>query len=116
MRKKYDCAVYILSNKTNTILYVGVCTGLERRIWEHKTKKYPGFSAQYNCQKLVYYESYKYIDDAIEREKQIKQWRRDKKEYLINFDNPTWDDLARDWYDDDGLKSELNFNVKNRSN
>ena len=85
--------VYIMTNKANTILYVGVTNNLKRRIMEHKTKACGGFTANHNCNKLVYYDFYQWIKDAIAREKQIKGGSRFKKINLINSINPDWQDL-----------------------
>lgn len=85
--------VYILSNKINTVLYVGVTSNLIKRVWEHKNKAVPGFTARYNVDKLVYYETSESILSAIEREKQIKGGSRKKKTELINSINPQWKDL-----------------------
>ncbi|SMG41801.1 GIY-YIG nuclease family protein [Arenibacter troitsensis] len=89
--------VYLLTNKYNTVIYVGVTTDLVRRIYEHKTGVFRGFSYRYNCTKLVYYEEYSNMDMAIEREKQIKAGNRRRKEYLIRSTNPEWVDLAKEW-------------------
>ena len=89
--------VYLLTNKYNTVIYVGVTTDLVRRIYEHKTGVFRGFSYRYNCNKLVYYEEYSNMDMAIEREKQIKAGNRRRKEYLITIANPEWVDLAKEW-------------------
>ena len=87
------CA-YIITNKHNTVLYTGVTSGLRGRIWEHKTKFYPkSFTAKYNCEKVVWYEVFPTIMEAIDREKQIKAGSRKKKEALINQINPDWKDL-----------------------
>ena len=88
--------IYILTNKANTVLYTGVTNDLKRRIYEHKEKMIKGFTSKYNVTKLVYYEIFNSIVTAIEREKQIKSWSRNKKLKLINELNPTWKDL----YDD----------------
>lgn len=85
--------VYILSNKINTVLYVGVTSNLIKRVWEHKNKAVPGFTARYNIDKLIYYETSESIVSAIEREKQIKGGSRKKKTELINSFNPQWKDL-----------------------
>lgn len=86
--------VYILTNKHNTTLYVGVTSDLYSRIIEHKEKKYPkSFSARYNLNKLVYYESFHSIEEAIAREKKLKGGSRRKKLDLINQMNPKWNDL-----------------------
>lgn len=86
--------VYIISNQNNTVLYTGVTSALKGRINKHKTKKYPhSFAARYNIDKLVYFEEYDGMNEAIYREKQIKAGSRKKKECLINSRNPEWKDL-----------------------
>jgi len=85
--------VYITTNLNKTTLYVGVTNNLRRRIWEHKegVKSNNGsFTAKYNCTHLIYYEHFEYVQDAIDREKQIKGWKRFKKENLIHSFNPEW--------------------------
>ena len=87
-------AVYILTTKKNTALYTGVTSKLYSRIVEHKEKKYPkSFTARYNINKLVYFEGFHYIEEAIAREKQIKAGSRQKKIDLIESMNPEWNDL-----------------------
>ncbi len=87
-------SVYILTNKTNKVFYTGVTSDLRSRIFEHKTKAFPNsFSARYNLDKLVYFETFHSIEEAIEREKQIKGGSRAKKVKLIQGMNPTWADL-----------------------
>ncbi|QXP78309.1 MULTISPECIES: GIY-YIG nuclease family protein [Winogradskyella] len=86
--------VYILTNKNNTTLYVGVTSDLVNRIQQHKEKRYPrSFTARYNLNKLVYYEVYQTIGDAIGREKQLKAGNRARKIALIESENPEWTDL-----------------------
>ncbi|MBX0312658.1 MAG: GIY-YIG nuclease family protein [Sulfurihydrogenibium sp.] len=85
--------VYILTNKYNKVLYVGVTNNLIRRVYEHKNKLISGFTSKYNVNKLVYYESFPSVFDAIKREKEIKGWKREKKVALINSFNPEWKDL-----------------------
>jgi len=85
--------VYILTNKHHTVLYTGVTGDIKGRVWQHKNKEVDGFTKRYNVTKLVYLEEFKYINDAIEREKQIKAGSRRKKEELINSMNPEWKDL-----------------------
>ena len=85
--------VYILTNKHNTVLYTGVTSDIFVRVQEHRTKVFPGFTSKYNVHKLVYYEQFGSIFDAIEREKAIKGGSRQKKIDLINGMNPEWDDL-----------------------
>jgi putative endonuclease len=86
--------VYILTNKHHTTLYTGVTAVIVKRMKQHKDKYHEkSFTAQYNLDKLVYYEAFQMIGDAIAREKQIKSWKRDKKIALINGFNPEWKDL-----------------------
>ncbi len=91
--------VYILTNKWNTVLYTGVTGDLESRIYAHKTKMIPGFTARYNCTKLVYYSETNDVYEAIQEEKRIKGGSRKKKIELIEGMNPKWEDLAKDWFD-----------------
>jgi len=97
--KIHSYAVYIITNKVNTVFYIGVTSDLQGRIWEHKQKVYKGFSAKYECNKLVYFEEFQWIQDAIEREKQLKAGSRQKKIDLIIQDNPSWSALSGGWYD-----------------
>ena len=85
--------VYIMSNKNNTTLYTGVTNEIKRRVSEHKSGLIPGFTKKYNCNKLVYYEVFSDINQAIDREKQIKGWKRSKKDELIDNYNKNRDDL-----------------------
>ena len=85
--------VYILTNKSNNVLYTGVTNDLVRRIYEHKNKLIKGFTSKYNANKLVYYEPIGEIVIAIEREKEIKGWKRERKIELIRNKNPKWKDL-----------------------
>lgn len=85
--------VYLLTNKGNNVLYIGVTNDLGKRIFEHKQKLVEGFTKKYNVNKLVYYEAFDEIMEAITREKQIKGWVRRKKISLIESMNPTWRDL-----------------------
>ena len=89
-------AVYILCNYTNTTFYIGVTNNLYRRIFEHKTKQNDGFTSKYNLNKLVYFEITDNIEDAIKREKQLKNWKRDWKVDLIKKCNPSFKDLSED--------------------
>ncbi len=94
--KKGGC-VYIVTNQYHKVLYTGVTAELKARIWEHKTKFYPkSFSAKYNCNKIGWYEILTTIEEAIEREKQIKGGSRKDKEELIKTINPGWEDLWED--------------------
>jgi len=91
-QKKYSF-VYIITNKHNTVLYTGVTNNLLRRIAEHKNGKGSVFTKKYNIHKLVYYQVFENIKDAINREKQIKAGPRRKKIELIESQNPDWEDL-----------------------
>ncbi len=82
-----------MTNKYNTTLYIGVTNNLERRIIEHKEGLIPSFTSRYNLTKLVYFEGYSSISQAIEREKQLKGWKREWKDSLIEMMNPNWEDL-----------------------
>ncbi|MGY6647736.1 GIY-YIG nuclease family protein [Wenyingzhuangia sp. IMCC45574] len=99
--------IYIITNKNNTTLYVGVTSNIVRRIQQHKTKFYPkSFSARYNLNKLVYYEAFHYIGDAIGREKQLKAGNRARKVALIEGMNPNWEDLMEEIMEVFGSTSE----------
>jgi putative endonuclease len=89
--------VYLLSNWNNKVLYIGVTNDLERRIHEHRHKLVLGFTEKYNVNKLVYYEQTSDVISAISREKELKKWRREKKNALVNGVNPGWRDLSLDW-------------------
>lgn len=86
--------VYILTNKSNKVLYTGVTNNLERRLYEHRNNLTPGFASQYHCHKLIWYETTSSVEAAIAREKQIKGGSRAKKLALIKAMNPQWCDLA----------------------
>ena len=88
--------VYILTNKINTVFYIGVTLNLIKRVYEHKQKFVEGFTEMYNVDKLVYFECTNDIESAIKREKQLKNWHRDWKINLIKEKNP----LFKDLYDD----------------
>ena len=91
--------VYIVTNRSKT-LYTGVTNNLLRRVWEHKQGAGSEFCAHYKLDRLVYFEEFQYVGNAITREKQIKGWLRIKKMALIVAQNPTWSDLSADWYSD----------------
>ena len=91
-----ECFVHVLTNKNNTVTYVGVTCDLKRRLWEHQNYVKTGFASKYNICKLVYYEEAGSPADAIEREKEIKAWRREKKVALIESINPKWGDLSNE--------------------
>ena len=89
--------VYILANRSHT-LYIGVTNDLERRVREHKSGGFEGFTKQYHITRLVYYETFRYVGQAIRREKELKGWLRAKKIELIETTNKHWVDLAAGWY------------------
>jgi putative endonuclease len=93
MPEKKTYCVYMMASESG-VLYIGVTNDLERRVIEHKKKMVPGFSARYNVQKLVYFESFGNVQDAIAREKQLKGWLRKRKVALIESSNPHWNDLS----------------------
>jgi putative endonuclease len=97
--RDHNYFVYILTNKNKTVLYIGVTNDLQRRIYEHENSLLPGFTQKYNCHFLVYYEHFRNIDDAISREKELKKWRREKKENLINDFNADWKFLNNEIYE-----------------
>ncbi len=88
--------IYIMTNRSRTF-YVGITNNLEQRVYEHKQKLIDGFTKRYNISRLVYYEVFTDVRDAIAREKQVKDWRREKKIALIESLNPTWKDLSTEW-------------------
>ena len=91
------CAVYIMTNYSETSLYIGVTSNLPKRVWEHKNKVVKGFTEKYNINKLVYYELTDSIESAISREKQLKRWHRQWKINLIKEMNPDFKDLSLEW-------------------
>jgi len=86
--------VYMMTNKGRTTLYTGMTNSLVRRVSQHRNGGISGFTKRYNTNRLIYYESFSNVQDAIGREKQLKRWTRKKKEELINGKNPRWKDLA----------------------
>ena len=92
------CAVYIMTNRHHSVLYVGVTSDIGERVMQHKDGVHPSaFTSRYNVCRLLYYELTNDIQTAICREKQIKGWKRSKKIALIESENPEWKDLAKDW-------------------
>ena len=103
--------VYIVANWDGHVIYTGVTNDLQRRMFEHKEKKVQGFTKKYNVTSLVYYEQFGDIEMAITREKEIKGWRREKKDRLIEAGNPEWKDLSEGWFED----SSHTFGMTGRS-
>jgi predicted GIY-YIG superfamily endonuclease len=85
-----------MTNQHDTVLYIGMTNDLARRFSEHRSGEFGGFTADYRCHKLIYYEHYSHVRDAMERETQLKKWSRAKKVALINRLNPRWIDLSDD--------------------
>ena len=96
MKQEKTYSVYILANKRNGTLYIGVSSNLKKRIYEHKNGIIEGFTKKYKIHLLVYYELFNNVNEAITREKQLKKWNRKWKMELIEKANPQWKDL----YDD----------------
>ena len=90
--------VYILTNKTNNVLYIGVTNNLQRRIAEHKNEQVEGFTKRYHLHKLVFFEEFSDVNNAIAWEKRLKRWIRAKKNALIESKNPSWKDLSESFY------------------
>jgi putative endonuclease len=89
--------VYIMASKSR-VLYIGITNNLRRRVWEHKSGLCSGFTRDYKIHRLVYFERFQYVRNAIHREKQLKGWLRKRKVGLIEAVNPTWEDLAAEWF------------------
>jgi len=97
MRKQgHHYYVYIVASQTR-VLYVGMTNSILRRIEEHRSGEIPGFTQSYNCNRLVWFEHYQYVYNAIDREKQIKRWGRAKKIWLVEQSNTSWADLSEPW-------------------
>ena len=95
--KDYNYYVYILTNFNNKVMYIGVTNNLERRLYEHKNGIFDGFTKKYNVKKLVYFEETNNIIEAIQREKELKKWRREKKNLLVEMQNKEWKDISDNW-------------------
>ena len=104
--------VYILGSRSRN-LYTGVTNSLRRRVVQHRLGLKPGFTSKYKISRLVYYEVFGDIRLAIAREKEIKAWRREKKVWLIKKFNPTWADLAADWFGKAGLQPAKSAETRN---
>jgi putative endonuclease len=105
--------IYIMASRRRT-LYIGVTGDLLKRVFQHKWREHEGFSARYNCDRLVWFERHQDIGKAIDREKELKGRRRARKIALIESVNPTWADLSRDWYDcepADSLRAQDRMNA-----
>jgi putative endonuclease len=99
-RREYRFYTYILGSISGT-LYIGITNNLARRVWQHKQHEIAGFTARYGVDRLLYFESFDDVRTAINREKQLKGWTRQKKIALIEARNPQWVDLSREWFESD---------------
>jgi putative endonuclease len=99
MTREYRFYVYMVQSSSRRALYIGMTNNLRRRVFEHKNHCTEGFTDKYKAVRLVYFERYDDVYKAIAREKQLKNWRREKKLWLIARFNPGWKDLAKDWHD-----------------
>jgi putative endonuclease len=97
--------VYFMQSSSRRALYIGMTSNLHRRVYQHKTKEFRGFTFDYDSVRLVYWESYDDVHKAIGREKQLKRWRREKKLWLIARTNPQFRDLSADWYGKEVIKA-----------
>ena len=100
MKTNHQYFVYLLASKIRGTLYIGVTNDLQRRVYEHKKAKINGFTKKYAVNKLVYFETFQDINEAIKREKNVKKWKREWKIKLIETTNKKWEDLAFNWFDD----------------
>jgi len=98
MHKEHIYYVYFMQSSSRRALYIGMTSNLHRRVYQHKTKEFRGFTFDYDSVRLVYWESYDDVHKAIGREKQLKRWRREKKLWVIARANPKFRDLSADWY------------------
>ncbi len=96
MPREHRYRVYILA-RWSRVLYIGVTSDIEGRLYEHRTEDPRSFTSRYRVHRLVYIEEYTWVGDAIDREKQLKRWRRDKKIALVESENPDWIDPSREW-------------------
>ena len=96
--------VYMMGSTSRRALYTGVTAPLYFRVWQHKNNQGGHFTTKYRCYRLVYFEQFTNVEAAIAREKEIKGWRREKKDKLVESMNPGWKDLAADWYPERLLK------------
>jgi putative endonuclease len=94
--REYHFYVYIMASKSRT-LYIGFTSKLGLRVSQHKNGTFEGFSKDYQCHRLVFYQCFQWAEAGIAREKQLKRWARAKKIFLIEKDNPTWEDLSEEW-------------------
>jgi predicted GIY-YIG superfamily endonuclease len=105
--RDYNFWIYIVTNTHDSVLYLGMTNDLARRVSEHRSGEIAGFASAYRCRKLLYYEHYGHVEDAIARETQLKKWSRPKKVALIATMNARWEDLAPEILGEDREMSRL---------
>jgi putative endonuclease len=105
MHREHCYFVYIMQSASRRALYIGITSKLMQRLFQHKTHESEGFTDDYNAVRLVYWESFDDVHKAITREKQLKNWRREKKLWLIARTNPKFKDLSTDWYSKEMLEA-----------
>jgi putative endonuclease len=105
MRREHRYYVYMLQSASRRALYIGMTSNLAQRVFQHKTHECEGFTDSYNAVRLVYWESFDDVIKAINREKQLKNWRREKKLWLTASTNPKFRDLSADWYNKESFKA-----------
>jgi putative endonuclease len=106
--------VYLIQSGSRRALYTGMSGFFEKRVWQHKTEENDGFTARYKVDRLVYFESYDRVHVAASREKEVKGWRRAKKEALVSRVNPEWRDLSEGWFDLSLLEKVRAINLRER--
>ena len=99
MKTIHQYYVYILASKIRGTLYIGITNNLQKRVYDHKQGIKKGFTEKYGVHKLMYFETFQVVSEAIKREKNLKKWKRDWKIKLIEEENKKWLDLSKDWYD-----------------
>ena len=107
MRREHRYYVYVMQSASRRALDIGMTNNLDRRVWQHKTHAFEGFTNDYNAVRLVYWESFDDVRNANDREKMLKGWRRKKTLWLIAKFNPGWKDLAAEWYEMQGPSTSL---------
>ncbi|WP_456420924.1 GIY-YIG nuclease family protein [Lutibacter sp.] len=99
MKTVHQYYVYILASKIRGTLYIGITNNLQRRVYEHKVGIKKGFTEKYGVTRLMYFETFQNVNEAISREKNLKKWKRNWKIRLIEEENIKWIDLSKDWFD-----------------
>jgi putative endonuclease len=105
MLREHHYYVYIMQSSSRRALYIGMTNNLHRRVFQHKTQECEGFTGSYDAVRLLYWESSDDVHKTIAREKQLKNWRREKKLWLIASMNPEFRDLSADWYKNESVSA-----------